>query len=723
MTGAVINPLQATGTVNMPTSQPPSMSDMNSVRISVLVDRLLVHLRGGSRNDSNEFSKLCISLSRAIDYAVANKELPVKAPELPGLLKQVCQWKRDAPLQAVIMVLLISIKGACRKGWFNEKDTEELQNLSNEISSSFCSVKDMNFGENKFHNSISGVMLRFYPNMKMGETLAFIEANLGYGAFVKDFDITKEAMSSNNKIYLFIAQIDDTETSSCIISPQQVNFLLNGIAVDGRTSLSKDPGPQTPTLVTHMLKLGTNLLQVVGQFNGKYIIIVGFMSMVSNPIRPILPNYVPPTTATPDLDNDLIEGPSTISLNCPISFKRIKTPIKGHLCKHRQCFDYDNYVDMNSRRPSWRCPHCSQSVCFTDVRIDGIMVKVLDEVGVNVSHVKISADGSWEAVNEGDDCTNKPQSEQQPPLHQQFASDVMDLTEGENYVNATSHHQDIDKKPSPAQLQQKQPNNPNNQVPLPPHMGNKFQRIHLPNKVSNTVSPPVIANAVSQVFSSNNERFRGTRVTRIPIAVQALPAVGPTTNGNNRTHQQQQQRLEGFHMNQSSQMIPPSQYMTPHPQQSSGYGHNLGHLNLHHQQQPVYQGGVHGVVNNQHGHQYAMSASAVLNNQQSHRYAMSAAQPGVQVNSWMPSGLPSEQHGDENWRPSGRMRGSLSGQAYSEALNQMMYFPTQPLQSLNTSRPVIPPQFQSLYAYTQGRQNFFRFSNNNGNGGGGGSYR
>ena len=36
---------------------------------------------------------------------------------------------------------------------------------------------------------------------------------------------------------------------------------------------------------------------------------------------------------------------------------------------------------------------------------------------------------------------------------------------------------------------------------------------------------------------------------------------------------------------------------------------------------------------------------------------------------------------DENWRPSGRMRGSLTGEAYSAALNQFMLQPTQPTQA------------------------------------------
>jgi hypothetical protein len=36
-----------------------------------------------------------------------------------------------------------------------------------------------------------------------------------------------------------------------------------------------------------------------------------------------------------------------------------------------------------------------------------------------------------------------------------------------------------------------------------------------------------------------------------------------------------------------------------------------------------------------------------------------------------------------NWRPTGRMRGSLSGQAYSEAFNQFIASPTQPFRPLS----------------------------------------
>nr|GMC98052.1 E4 SUMO-protein ligase PIAL2-like isoform X2 [Ipomoea batatas] len=96
-----------------------------------------------------------------------------------------------------------------------------------------------------------------------------------------------------------------------------------------------------------MLKYGTNLLQAVGEFNGNYIVAVVFMSIKPTPDPATLLNYVQPTPASVDPDSEIIEGPSRISLNCPISFKRIKTPVKGQSCKHLQvtahncCANYD----------------------------------------------------------------------------------------------------------------------------------------------------------------------------------------------------------------------------------------------------------------------------------------------------------------------------------------------------------------------------------------------
>ncbi|XP_052873934.1 E4 SUMO-protein ligase PIAL2 isoform X2 [Gossypium arboreum] len=440
--------------------QPISASVVNSFRVAAVAERLATHTQPGRQPQSSEFFSLCLSLARGIDYAIANNEVPAKAQELPLLLKQICQHRNDLFLQAAIMVLMISVKNACKMSWFSDGESRELLTLANEVGSCFCIPGVINNELDGSLATILEVMSRFYPLMKMGQILASLEAKPGYGALVVDFHISKNmTYSPQEKIRLFVSQKDNVETSACIISPQLVSFLLNGKGVERRTNVSVDMGPQMPTNVTAMLKYGTNLLQAVGQFSGHYLIVVAFMSMESSsPDASTLPDYVQSGDFAPDSDSDLIEGPSRISLKCPISRTRIKTPVKGHACKHLQCFDFNNYVNINSRRPSWRCPHCNQHVCYTNIRIDQNMVKVLKEVAEDVSDVIISADGSWKAVMENDDDVDElhgntlncqkdgselPESATGVPM-------VLDLTQT---VDALETIETEDRKPPVATLQ------------------------------------------------------------------------------------------------------------------------------------------------------------------------------------------------------------------------------------------------------------------------------
>ncbi|KAL6986318.1 hypothetical protein U1Q18_019685 [Sarracenia purpurea var. burkii] len=155
-------------------------------------------------------------------------------------------------------------------------------------------------------------------------------------------------------------------------------------------------------------------------------------------------------------------------------FRRIKTPVKGHSCKHLQCFDFDNFVDINSRRPSWRCPHCNQCICYVDIRVDQNMV--LKEVGENVVDVIISADGSWKAVMDSDDNTEQPRDKtmnsQQDVSVQQNASnvsivtpDIFDLTEGDDEMNVVHTSETQDRKPILDNLQN-QPSIRNVTIPV-----------------------------------------------------------------------------------------------------------------------------------------------------------------------------------------------------------------------------------------------------------------
>ncbi|MCD9644693.1 hypothetical protein HAX54_033105 [Datura stramonium] len=547
MAGATVNSIPAAG-VNVGVERGgnrTSASYVNSFRISAVADRLATHVCNQPKIDAQEFVHLCLSLARGIDFAIANQEVPNRAQDLPFLVKQVCRLNCDTLLLAHVMVLMISIKNACQSGWFTEKDAEELCDHANEISRSFCSTLDFKTEPSSSLTIISTIMSRFYPRMKMGQIISFVEAKPGFGAFVNDFQITKNmSLSEGEKVRLFVAQIDNLETSLCLITPPEVNFLLNGTPVGRRTNVSMDPGPQLPSPVPHMLKFGTNLLQAVGQFNGNYIIAVAFMSEISTPVQATLPDYEQAPVSSVDPDSEIIEGPSRISLNCPISFRRIKTPVKGHSCKHLQCFDFDNYIDINSRRPSWRCPHCNQHLCFTDIRIDQDMVKVLKEVSEDVTDVMISSDGSWKAIMESDDRTEKPRDKTPDIAHDSphrgtdgpsnAPGDVLDLTEIDDEMNPVTAAETEDRKnfPTISQIQSNVQNttavnNPSeiNQTGASDMMDDFWSRIYLSSCGMGTSS-----SWSSMQTGSVSEPAR-TDLVQLPVLIDAIsPALNPEGN-------------------------------------------------------------------------------------------------------------------------------------------------------------------------------------------------
>ncbi|RVX04200.1 E4 SUMO-protein ligase PIAL2 [Vitis vinifera] len=360
---------------------------------------------------------------------------------------------------------------ACKVGWFTEKDTEELLTLVNEIGSNFCNLGDNNTEPISFHPTISKIMTRFYPRMEMGQILASREVKR-----------------------LFVAQTDNIETSSCIITPPQVNFLLNGKGVERRTNVFMDSGPQIPTNVTPMLKYGTNLLQAVGQFNGHYILAIAFMAVISSPDNPVLQDYVQPAVSMLHSDNEIVEGPSRISLNCPISIPRSLSALRRVHSSWRvamRCLNMHEAHLMLATINNHSCGHVGGSFYRhlqpQGLKLLAIMAKdasgiyrtrikvpvkghsckhlqVLKEVGENVADVIISADGSWKAILESNDHVDQPRvgtlnSQQKGPDLQGSTSfsnaspSVWDLTEGDDEMNAFDACEIEDRKPFQSNIQ------------------------------------------------------------------------------------------------------------------------------------------------------------------------------------------------------------------------------------------------------------------------------
>ncbi|CAL9121326.1 unnamed protein product [Musa textilis] len=430
----------------------------NHVRLRAVADRLDLLLRCGISSGPSDLFHLIFALARGIDYALSVNDIPGIANRLPSLIIQVYQRRNDPLLRSAIMVLMISAKNACKNRWFLSPDVNELLSMANELCSSFCmSVSDTIVGSAQ--DTISKIMPRFYPQLQFCRLVVSFEAKPGYDILMADFHVPRNTRL-DERICLLVAQTDNLETSSCIISPQHVSFLVNGKGVERRTNVSMETGPQFPSDITKMLKYGTNIIQAIGYFSGNYMIAIAFMSKVTIPYATRLDDYVHPVIEklgsgkqepyAPlvkemfllklDLNSDIIEAASRITLTCPISFKRIKTPVKGHLCKHHQCFDYDSFMEINSRKPFWRCPSCSAPTSCIDLRIDQKMTKatscmmyfllqILQEVGENVADIVIFADGSWNSFVEHNESINQVHEGRfQQQENSNTSTNVVDLT-------------------------------------------------------------------------------------------------------------------------------------------------------------------------------------------------------------------------------------------------------------------------------------------------------
>ncbi|XP_077942573.1 zinc finger MIZ domain-containing protein 2-like isoform X4 [Gasterosteus aculeatus] len=88
-----------------------------------------------------------------------------------------------------------------------------------------------------------------------------------------------------------------------------------------------------------------------------------------------------------------------VLLKCPITFRRIQLPARGHDCRHVQCFDLESYLQLNCERGTWRCPVCNKTALLEGLEVDQYMLGILIYVQ-NSEYEEITIDPvcSWKPV-------------------------------------------------------------------------------------------------------------------------------------------------------------------------------------------------------------------------------------------------------------------------------------------------------------------------------------
>uniref|UniRef100_A0AC34PV57 Uncharacterized protein n=1 Tax=Panagrolaimus sp. JU765 TaxID=591449 RepID=A0AC34PV57_9BILA len=120
-------------------------------------------------------------------------------------------------------------------------------------------------------------------------------------------------------------------------------------------------------------------------------------------------------------DDNIALAQLKISLLDPLMKTRMKIPTRTKNCNHLQCFDLFNYLLMNEKKPTWKCPNCPANGHYDNLVIDEYFEDLLKSVNSNVTEVELLRDGNWKITqtNEDNDSTDdempKPKKEEDKP--------------------------------------------------------------------------------------------------------------------------------------------------------------------------------------------------------------------------------------------------------------------------------------------------------------------
>lgn len=275
----------------------------------------------------------------------------------------------------------------------------------------------------KFKPSPFYKLVRLLP-----QSIQRINITNGRGVTNIKFQFSKEdwdfiSKNSNIQLYLFsgILASDNTELnkvndSKFIQFPHPIEIRMNGTLLkDNVRGIKNQIGTAKPANLTKYLKpaLQNNHLEIIYAFTKfKY----GVYCYVVNEIKPdqivtneILKHPKISKEATiqylqkmmkEDEDLGLITTSTVMSLQCPISYTRMKYPALAVTCKHLKCFDALWFLHSQEQVPTWQCPVCQNPIKIEDIAICEFVDEILKKCDEDIEQVELSPDGSWVPIEE-----------------------------------------------------------------------------------------------------------------------------------------------------------------------------------------------------------------------------------------------------------------------------------------------------------------------------------
>ncbi|CAI4377876.1 CCC_1a_G0012680.mRNA.1.CDS.1 [Saccharomyces cerevisiae] len=283
-------------------------------------------------------------------------------------------------------------------------------------SSSSFAVPTIHFKESPFYK-----IQRLIPELVMN-----VEVTGGRGMCSAKFKLSKADYNllsnpnSKHRLYLFSGMINPlgSRGNEPIQFPFPNELRCNNVQIkDNIRGFKSKPGTAKPADLTPHLKPYTqqNNVELIYAFTTKEYKLFGYIVEMITPeqlLEKVLqhPKIIKEATLLylkktlrEDEEMGLTTTSTIMSLQCPISYTRMKYPSKSINCKHLQCFDALWFLHSQLQIPTWQCPVCQIDIALENLAISEFVDDILQNCQKNVEQVELTSDGKWTAILEDDD--------------------------------------------------------------------------------------------------------------------------------------------------------------------------------------------------------------------------------------------------------------------------------------------------------------------------------
>ena len=285
-----------------------------------------------------------------------------------------------------------------------------------EASSSSLAVPTIHFKESPFYK-----IQRLIPELVLN-----VEVTGGRGMCSAKFKLSKAdhnlltSPNSKHRLYLFSGMVNPlgSRGNEPIQFPFPNELRFNNVQIkDNIRGFKSKPGTAKPADLTPHIKPYTqqNNVELIYAFTTKEYKLFGYIVEMITPeqlLNKVLqhPKIIKQATLLylkktfrEDEEMGLTTTSTIMSLQCPISYTRMKYPSKSINCKHLQCFDALWFLHSQLQIPTWQCPVCQIDIALENLAISEFVDDILQNCQENVEQVELTSDGKWTAIFEDED--------------------------------------------------------------------------------------------------------------------------------------------------------------------------------------------------------------------------------------------------------------------------------------------------------------------------------